>query len=65
MITFKILLPHFTIAIAGVYFLDMEMVVLLFQKTYSLPNGVKPIAIGVGDFNNDNKSDIVVANYLF
>ena len=33
-------------------------------KTYSLTNGSRPYGIGVGDFNNDNKSDIVVANYL-
>jgi hypothetical protein len=31
-------------------------------KTYSLPNGSNPWAIGVGDFNNDNQSDIVIAN---
>ena len=31
-------------------------------KTYSLPNGSKPWAIAVGDFNKDNLSDIVIAN---
>ena len=32
------------------------------SKTYSLPNGSSPMAIGVGDFNNDNQSDIVITN---
>ena len=33
-------------------------------KTYSLPNRfLSAGGIGVGDFNNDNQSDIVIANY--
>ena len=33
------------------------------QTTYSTGNGSGPSSIAVGDFNNDNRLDIVVANY--
>jgi hypothetical protein len=32
------------------------------QRTYSTGNGSQPCWVAVGDFNNDNRSDIVVAN---
>ena len=32
------------------------------SEIYSLPNGSGPFRIGVGDFNNDNQSDIVITN---
>ena len=32
------------------------------QKIYSTGNGSHPSAIALGDFNNDNRSDFVIAN---
>ena len=40
------------------------MVVLLFQKhIHWVRMSSGPWGMGVGDFNNDNQSDIVIANY--
>ena len=33
------------------------------QKTYSTGSGSRPYSLAMSDFNNDNYSDIVVANY--
>ena len=64
MTIFLILLQHFINSDSWCILLGYGNGSFIISKTYSLAKGSSPRALGVGDFNNDNQSDIVVANYL-